>query len=338
MTKLFKYQRLIALPAAIIGVTTAWTTPEPPLDPPSRRTFLTAAAASSGLLLLLPVAPTNAVVSRAVGSGELECRKNNNCLEIGEWDGAVGWEWGGKDRCDPADPLCGADGKLRTEALVGKPVPAVPVINGAEVRFSHVAAIQIEIGRGEVGVLKIGLYGQEAPGAVSELVSFLSQDGFTTSTQQQKSIGTVQQAVSLQTGGIVTGIVPGQAVELGIPSQANAYAKSRGKSKAGDDFAPQPRPPPTTVANDAFIRSHDSAGLLSVPDKGLGYGGSGFETEDEAFESTFLLTDEALPALDKKRRVVGQVLDSTSMAFLERLANVPTKRGIRGVIPGQTSE
>ena len=74
-----------------------------------------------------------------------------------------------------------------------------------------------------------------------------------------------------------------------------------------------------------------------MPDRGLGWGGTGFESDDEAFESAFLVTDEAVPALDKKRRVVGQVLDATSMAFLERLANVPTKRGIRGVLPVSSS-
>ena len=43
--------------------------------------------------------PSNAV-ERAVGSSELSCRTEGNCLEKGEWDGAVGWNWGGKDRCD----------------------------------------------------------------------------------------------------------------------------------------------------------------------------------------------------------------------------------------------
>ncbi len=76
---------------------------------------------------------------------------------------------------------------------------------------------------------------------------------------------------------------------------------------------------------------------MSVPRKGLGHGGTGFEQVDEAYESTFLITAGPVPSLDKNRRVIGQVLDASSMAFLERLATLPTKRGIRGVIPGQTS-
>jgi len=78
------------------------------------------------------------------------CGSSRYCWEVGEWDGAVGWNWGGKDRCDPAETRCGPDGRLRETALVGQPVPE-PVAD-----ITHVAAIQLEIGRGgqEVGVLK----------------------------------------------------------------------------------------------------------------------------------------------------------------------------------------
>lgn len=37
------------------------------------------------------------------------------------------------------------------------------------------------------------------------------------------------------------------------------------------------------------------------------------------------------------RKVIGQLLDAESMAFLARLATLPTKKGIKGVIPGQNS-
>ena len=290
-------------------------------------------------------------VSRAVGSGERACREQNNCWEVGELDGALGWNWGGRDRCDPADPLCGADGQRRdAAALVGQPVPAVPQIATADnqgdsitsdVVVTHVAAIQIEIGRNEVGVLKLGLYGNEAPTLVQELVDFLSENGLSTSitSASQKTIGAVQVPVSLASGGIVTGIVPSTTIELGVPSQANAYARSRGKSKAGDEFLPQSRPAPVDWNAVQVVRLHDRAGLVSVPAQGLGYGGTGFISDDEAFASAIVLTDAAVPGYDKnkQRLVVGQLLDSESMAFLERLANLPTKRGIRGVIPGQTS-
>ena len=34
------------------------------------------------------------------------------------------------------------------------------------------------------------------------------------------------------------------------------------------------------------------------------------------------------------RKVIGQVLDAPSMAFLARLAQLPTNKGIKGIIPG----
>ena len=301
----------------------------------ARRTLLTSLVGSVVVPSLL-VAPdvSNAAAVRAVGSGEQACQAAGNCLEVGEWDGAVGWGWGGKDRCDAMDPLCGTDGKLRDSAIVGKAVPVVPTVATADneqvpLRFTHIAAIQIEVGRAEVGVLKLGFYGNQAGGAVQQLVDFLSPTGLTATTVSSSSsnIGVTQPAVSLQTGGVVTGIVPNAIVELGVPSQSNAYARSLGRSKAGDSFVPQPRPPTSAFNGDIFVRSHDCAGLVSVPAKGLGYGGTGFESDDECYESAFLITADAVPALDNnKRRVVGQVLDAESMAFLERLANIPTKR------------
>lgn len=166
-------------------------------------------------------------------------------------------------------------------------------------------------------------------------MDFLSTDGLENAKRNQSALGSVQQGVSLTTGGVVTGIVPSRMVEFGVRSQALAYARSRGRSTAGDTFLPQPRPP--ALGSASVTRPHECAGLVSIPTKGLGYGGSGFENDDECFESTFLVTNSALLELDKKRLVVGQVLDETSMSFLERLASLPTKRGIRGVIPGQTS-
>ena len=43
--------------------------------------------------------PAALAVERAVGSAEVECRQRGDCLETGQWDGAVGWNWGAKDRC-----------------------------------------------------------------------------------------------------------------------------------------------------------------------------------------------------------------------------------------------
>jgi len=294
----------------------------------SRRTLLQSTLVIAGLLGGLSLAPSDshAETVRAIGGGEQACREAGNCLQVGEWDGAVGWHWGGEDRCDPTDPLCGSDGKLRQEPLVGKPVPEPVAV------ITHVAAFEIDVGRGETGVLRIGLYGNDCPGSVGELVDFFSK-GLTTMEPDQNTLGASTMPVALATGGVLDAITPGATIDFGVPSQSNAYGRSTGISRV-KGFVPQPRPSPKLVANDAVVCSHKSAGLVSVPLKGLGYGGSGFEQEDEAFESAFLITADAVPSLDSNRRVVGQILDARSMAFLERLASLPTKKGIKGVIPG----
>lgn len=307
-------------------------------DTPNRRSFvLSSIVLTAGSLLVSSPDVATAVVQRAVGSGEIKCREAGNCLETGELDGALGWGWGGKDRCDATDPLCGTDGKLRETAITGKPVPSLP---SDSTIFSHVAVLQVSVGREELGTLKIGLYGNECPGSVSELVDFLSNDGLRTldSNVQANNMGSFSKPVTLTRGGVVNAIVPGLSIEFGVPSQSYAYARQLGMSKAGDGYVPQPKPIPSRTSNDSFIRQHDCAGLVSLPSKGIGYGGSGYESDDETFESAFLITADSVPQLDKNknRRVIGQIIDAASMAFLERLANLPTKRGIRGVIPGQT--
>jgi Cyclophilin type peptidyl-prolyl cis-trans isomerase/CLD len=239
------------------------------------------------------------------------------------------------------DPLCGPNGELR-EALVGQAVPSLkPGNSDKELRITHVVAMRIQVGREESGILRMGLYGDDAPVSVDQLLEVLSLQGLTTLSredrQKEYSIGSITEPVSLLRGGVITTIVPRSLVELGVPSQSYAYARSRGLSKVGSDFLPQPRSPKELTSSDGIARLHDCAGLVSVPKQGIGYGGSGFESDDEAYASAFSITSASLPSLDASRRVIGQILDASSMAFLERLVSLPTQRGIRGVIPGQTS-
>jgi hypothetical protein len=54
----------------------------------SRRHFLALFAAGTSLLLI-PPAPSGAA-TRAIGAAEARCQAAGNCLETGDWDGAVG--------------------------------------------------------------------------------------------------------------------------------------------------------------------------------------------------------------------------------------------------------
>jgi hypothetical protein len=210
-----------------------------------------------------------------------------------------------------------------------------------------VAAIRLDVGRGEAGVVRIGLYGDDCPGSVREAVEFLSGAGLTTAPIDGSNsgrrggspIGALTGPVGLATGGVVSGIVPGLTVALGVPSQSVAYGRSRGLSRTAG-FVPQPRPDPALAAADRVVRGHDAAGLVSVPRLGIGHtggGGLGAGDDDAAYESALVITADSVPSLDSTNRVIGQVIDSESMAFLERLASLPTKRGILGAIPGRTS-
>ena len=63
-----------------------------------RRKFLRSAAISSGILSQFSISAN--AVERAVGAAEKTCREAGDCLQKGDLDGAVGWNWGGRDRCD----------------------------------------------------------------------------------------------------------------------------------------------------------------------------------------------------------------------------------------------
>lgn len=279
----------------------------------------------------LEVGPANAV-TRAIGGAEEECRANGNCLELGEWDGAIGWSWGGKDRCDATDPRCGADGKLLNEIPPGAAVPAVTN------KITQIVELTFAVGRAEEGTLRIGLYGEDAPESVQQFITFVTRGLRTTSDLAfENGMGVQSIPVAFSRGGILGQIVPGQRLDFGIPSQAAAYSRSKGLSKAGEDFLPQPRP--KKLNPPPVLRAHDVAGLLSVGANGIGYGGTGFEQDDECFESSFQLTAAPISSMDQRenRRVIGQLMDADSMAFLARLATLPTKKGFKGVIPGQNS-
>lgn len=279
--------------------------------------------------------PCNAAVERAVGGSELKCQQVGNCLESLELDGAIGWTWGGKRRCDASDPKCGADGQILLDGEE-RIIPPVPDLLGNKI--THVVEMDFVIGREkEQGTMRMGLYGEANSQLVGQLLDFFDEgEGLVVTSRlllDDGPYGAFTAPLFFPIGGALTAIYPNQRIEFGIPSQAAAYARSKGRSKAGEDFVPQPRPP--KIVNDGNTRKHDCAGLLSISSSGLGYGGTGLESTDQAFASAFQVTATAVPAMDSESRtVVGQAIDIETMALIQRLASIPTNKGIKGIVPG----
>ena len=255
---------------------------------------------------------------------------------------------GGKDRCDATDPRCGADGKMRDEAPRGAAVPDIGGAEAEEVRHplvvTDVMRIDLTVGREREGlVLNVGLYGEACPASVRQMLDFTPSDprgGIDMISRKlllEDSYYAFSVPVSFNRGGSLNVIYPEERLDFGVPSQTNAYGRSKGLAKP-EGFTPQPRPDRSDVMIEPFPRRHDVAGLLSIPKDGIGYGGPGFETDDEAYRSAFQITAAPCPAMDREgRRVIGQLMDEESMATLARLASLPTKKGFKGVIPGQNA-
>jgi len=313
-------------------------------DSNERRDFLKVAILTSAALVQF--SPNANAVERAVGSAELSCREAGNCLEKGDLDGAVGWKWGGKDRCDPTDPRCGSDGILKDAPPSGDPVPTLDIGNDEPLKITNVVEIDISIGRTERGLLRIGLYGESSPSSVTQMMEFLDNkesSGILTSSKLMldEGYGVITTPVSLNKSGQLNFISPLSRLDFGVSSQAYAFAKAKNLSTAGNNFVPQTRPSgPITdnITEEKSTRAHDVAGLVSISKRGIGYGGGDLGNDDEAFASAFEITAASVPAMDKEgRKCIGQIMDKSSMEFLARLASLPTRKGFKGVIPGQNS-
>jgi hypothetical protein len=240
---------------------------------------------------------------------------------------------------DRTDPRCKTDGKLSDEPLSGQAVPKLIDNNGNPLKITNIIDVDISIGRAEKGTLRIGLYGETCPNSVAQLLDIFGGGLLTTSKiMLEDGLGVETTPVSLLKGGNLQVIYPETKLDFGIASQAIGYAKMKGLSKAPESFLPQPRPNKEGIMEENSARSHDAAGLLSIAKSGLGYGGSGLESEDEAFASSFQIISTSVPNMDKdSRKVVGQLVDDDSMQFLQRLTSLPTIKGLKGVLPGQNA-
>ncbi|KAL7539755.1 hypothetical protein ACHAXR_009576 [Thalassiosira sp. AJA248-18] len=246
-----------------------------------------------------------------------------------------------KTACDPGDARCRQNGKLG-DAPSGKPIPAVTN------KITYVVQMIVDIGERreyDAGYLRFGLYGDDCPDSVKQLLLFLTR-GISSMSKEtlRDSIGLEYAPVTLSDGGSVQNICSGKGVDFGVPSQSKAYARSRGMRNAGPDFVPQSRPTPS-LEGEAFPRPHSVAGLISVPAKGIGYGSSSAilgekSSEDEAYSSAFTITGEEASALDNtqninlRQRVIGQIIDDESMQFLDRLVNLPVQNKVGKVSSG----
>jgi len=194
----------------------------------SRKHFLKSVLISNIFLSTCAASSPAGAVERAVGAYEKSCREEGNCLEKFDIDGAVGWNWGGRDRCDATDPRCGPDGKLNDAPPEGAAVPQAVDSDGNELKITNIAQIEVQIGKSEKGVIRLGLYGEALPASVAQFVEFLENGIVTTSKLMlEDGYGVSTGPVSFSTGGALNIIYPQNRLDFGILSQGIAYAKGK---------------------------------------------------------------------------------------------------------------
>lgn len=223
----------------------------------------------------------------------------------------------------------------------GNDLPPAQPIPAVTNKITYVVQMIIDIGAKRdninAGYLRFGLYGDDAPMSVKQMLFFLTK-GITSMDQEtlEDRLEVEYMPVSMSNGSVQT-IIPGTGIVFGVPSQSKAYAENKGLRTAGPNFVPQNKPMPT-LEGEKFPRPHSCAGLISIPSKGIGYD-IGSSDLDEIYSSAFTITDAPLPELDKPsatkksaqqqpptHRVIGQIIDNESMQFLERLATLPVQK------------
>lgn len=221
----------------------------------------------------------------------------------------------------------------------GTDLPPAQPIPRVTNKITYVVQMIIDIGSKRdninAGYIRFGLYGDDAPASVKQMLFFLTK-GILSMDQKtlEDRLEVDYTPVSMRNGSVQI-ISPGEGIVFGVPSQSKAYAENKGLRTAGSAFVPQNRPTPT-LEEEKFPRPHSCAGLISIPSKGIGYD-SDSSNLDEIYSSAFQITDAALPELDKaakksgqqqppSHRVIGQIIDDESMQFLERLATLPVQK------------
>ena len=180
------------------------------------------------------------------------------------------------------------------------------------------------------GYIRFGLYGDDCPGSVKQMLLFLTRGISSLDKSVLEDRLEIDQApVSLlESGGAVQNICPEKGIDFGVASQMKAYARNKGLRTVGPDFVPQSRPLPT-LEEESFPRLHNVAGLISIPATGIGWSNPKSDL-DEAFASAFTITASSDSSiLDKAKspqRVIGQLIDNESMEFLDRLSKLPIQK------------
>jgi cyclophilin family peptidyl-prolyl cis-trans isomerase len=242
----------------------------------SRRALLALAAALPAPLL--PASAADRITAQSVGIDNKETLS-----------GAVGIIWGGRERCDPTDPVCTAGGVETDAAASAREVPK-PRAAVTE-RFG----MDVLIAGESVGQLKLGVYRDAAPDSCD---TFSQLARGTLVSDPDDVPATLERSTAVR-------VLKGREVQLGALTVPNGQLRLvSGKTRPQRFSVVPPR------NKDTNTLSHDAAGLLSVR-----RGGGSF---------SFLLTPDANPALDREWIVIGQVLDNESMQILARLNSLPT--------------
>ena len=262
----------------------------PSSDRMTRRAVVAALTCGhSGLL-------AHAASSDTIGRG---MRATGNARSGIDIDAALGIAWGGRDRCDAADPLCGADGQRRDAPVEAA---SLPVVDSAVTKVTY---LDVEVAGSPAGRITFGLYGDAGASQSTSVFAQLCDSGLRSGDYLLSWVkgAVLQLEPDVDRRAVIT---------LSMPDQAAAYARRMNLRKAPATFERLRLP----RSNEGNALSHNQAGLLSVR-----RGGAGDDLE-------YSVTLRAEPRMDRDHVVIGQLMDAQSMSLLARLGALPARNNI----------
>jgi hypothetical protein len=258
----------------------------------SRRQWFTgsgAAAAAAAATTTCWGPQRSSALEEVMRSRDLPAQQATNNNRDGlDLDAMIGYRWGGADRCDAADPTCGADGKTLDAPPSLGPAPRIP----EAIAVTDVCSLKMTIGKYSAGSLRIGLFGKEAPLTTKIIKQLCNSEyaGIKAAAEGIPAYDDEYYPVSYEFAA-ATFVERGQRVVISQSDPEYAFCRREGGlRKPPADFRLPPRPTKSLETEMAAClerrgMSAGGGGLFGIGGIGSGGGGGGSGGSGEAASS-----------------------------------------------------
>ena len=261
-------------------------------------------------------------------------------MEKGDLDGAIGYVWGAKDRCDALGNGvilggCSDGGLTSSEG----PVVHLPPVSDSKLDSTLDIAIGLGPARSEeIYPIRIGILRNTDAKLRDQVKDLLSGAGF--------GIGKGFIPVKLAEGGSITNVKSKQSIGIGVKSQLVGYKKQNNVRKLPDNLSLMGRVTKLSSKSSLVDTGDDFGthfGLVVAPRLGIGYGVTGSDSlvrmtvkDDELYARCFRILTEPESKIQRGESIVGVVIDDGGDGMvITKMSSLPLSKGLFGGDEGE---